>query len=60
MVPENKGILRLSSSETGINSIIIAEKAPTIIITLGRFKSIINPIIKHTINPAKAPSKVLL
>ena len=45
MVPENNGIVRLSSNEVGINSIIIADKAPTIIIILVRFRSIINPII---------------
>ena len=32
MVPENNGIVRLSSNEVGINSIIIADKAPKIII----------------------------
>ena len=60
MVPENNGIVRLSSNEVGINSIIIADKAPTIIIILVRFRSIINPIIKQKINPDKAPSRVLL
>ena len=31
MVPEKRGIVKLSSIDTGINSITMAEKAPTII-----------------------------
>ena len=59
-VPVNSGILRLSSIEIGISSIIAADKAPIATNVLERFKSIINPTIKQTINPASAPSSVLL
>ena len=60
MVPENRGIVKLSSIDTGINSINMAEKAPAMITKLCRSKSINSPMIEHTTKPANEPSRVLL